>query len=351
MTILKKQNPIALVSIIIPTHNRAHLVTRAINSALAAVSPGDEIIVVDDGSTDGTEDILSGFGNSIRYIKTENRGAGAARNLGIQLASNDWIAFLDSDDEWRPDHLYLHRSFLAASEVLFSFSNFDIHYDDTPQKLPRQMQLVSWTGDSRSWNEIIAPGIPYDRFAELPNGRKEFNVHIGSLYYSMLRASYIPAWTSLIRRDIAGELLRFPEDLPTFEDYEYYIRLSRCGAAAYLDCATAINHGHSGKRLTGVDDLTKATTRMVILSRTFGADNEFLNRNSVEYEEAIRTMRILRIKQLLYLGNSRTARRELKNIDGASLFLRMLIVLPGFLARLLLGIRQTVKGKTKSSGG
>src|SRR4051812_26283844 len=88
------------VSIVIPTYNRAALVGRAIESALRAASPGDEILVVDDGSTDGTEAALASFRDRIRFITAPHRGAGATRNRGIAEAGGDLIAFLDSDDEW-----------------------------------------------------------------------------------------------------------------------------------------------------------------------------------------------------------------------------------------------------------
>ena len=86
------------VSIVIPTHNRAHLIGRAIRSALAAVVPGDEIIVVDDGSSDGSGEVARRFGSRIRYERQERRGVSAARNHGVSLATGDLICFLDADD-------------------------------------------------------------------------------------------------------------------------------------------------------------------------------------------------------------------------------------------------------------
>jgi glycosyltransferase involved in cell wall biosynthesis len=333
------------ISVVIPTHNRAHLVTRAVDSALAAVAAGDEIIVVDDGSTDETEGALARYGSAIRYVKTENRGAGAARNQGVRLARHDWIAFLDSDDEWLTDHLDLHRKFLAGSDVLFSFSNFDIHCDGPAEKSLRRMQLVAWTGDHRHWDEIIGKGSAYSQFATLPAGRSDFQVHVGNLYHIMLRASYTPAWTSLVRRDAAGGLLRFPEDLPTFEDYECYIRLSRHGSAAYLDCATAINHGHGGPRLTGVADVMKADTRLAILNRTYGADDDFLRSNRAEFDAAMKEMNLFRAKEFLRRGAAEEARKVLGNVDSPPLVLRLLSVLPGSLVRGLWIFREMASGK------
>lgn len=93
------------ISAVIPTFNREATVGRAIDSALAQSFPASEIIVVDDGSTDGTRKIVEGYGARCRYIGQENAGVSSARNRGVEEAAFDWIAFLDSDDYWLPEHL------------------------------------------------------------------------------------------------------------------------------------------------------------------------------------------------------------------------------------------------------
>jgi glycosyltransferase involved in cell wall biosynthesis len=118
------------ISVIIPTYNRADWILRALESVIKAVEYGDEIIVIDDGSNDDTEIVLEKYKHVIQYIKTDNGGAGRARNIGVKIAANPLISFLDSDDEWTADHLLIHRQFLTNSNVLFSFSNFDL-VDDT----------------------------------------------------------------------------------------------------------------------------------------------------------------------------------------------------------------------------
>src|SRR5688500_9583140 len=92
----------ALVSVVIPAYNYGHFVTEAVASALNQTHPHVEVIVVDDGSTDGTADILKPFGSRIRYIYQPNRGLSAARNTGIRAARGEWVAFLDADDLWHP---------------------------------------------------------------------------------------------------------------------------------------------------------------------------------------------------------------------------------------------------------
>lgn len=93
------------VSAVIPAYNRADSVGESIRSVLSQTRPPDELIVVDDGSTDRTWDVLSSFGDSIRAIRQDNAGVSAARNTGIQAARHPWIAFLDSDDVWAPQKI------------------------------------------------------------------------------------------------------------------------------------------------------------------------------------------------------------------------------------------------------
>jgi len=103
------------VSVVIPTYNRVKFVTKAINSVLGQSFVDLEVIVVDDGSTDGTHEELSAYKGRITYFHQHNAGVSAARNAGIGVAIGEWIAFLDSDDEWGPE--YLARQMEWASRV------------------------------------------------------------------------------------------------------------------------------------------------------------------------------------------------------------------------------------------
>ena|SRR5579859_8189540 len=103
------------VSVIIPTYNRERFVAKAIESVLNQTFDDLEVIVIDDGSTDGTRRILESYGERIRFICQENAGASAARNTGIEAAKGEWLAFLDSDDEWTPG--YLAKQIQRAGEL------------------------------------------------------------------------------------------------------------------------------------------------------------------------------------------------------------------------------------------
>ena len=106
------------ISVVIPTYNRAALVCEAFHSVLAQTHPPVEILVVDDGSTDDTRSMLEAFGSQLRMLRQEHRGVAAARNLGIAAARSGWIAFLDSDDLWAPDHLDRLAAILDADSSL-----------------------------------------------------------------------------------------------------------------------------------------------------------------------------------------------------------------------------------------
>ncbi|MCB1713751.1 MAG: glycosyltransferase family 2 protein, partial [Candidatus Competibacteraceae bacterium] len=97
--------PAVTISVIIPAHNRAHTLPRALDSVLAQTRPADEVILVDDGSTDDTAALLQAHYPTVRYLHQPNQGVSAARNSGIRLARGDWIALLDSDDAWLPHKL------------------------------------------------------------------------------------------------------------------------------------------------------------------------------------------------------------------------------------------------------
>jgi glycosyltransferase involved in cell wall biosynthesis len=106
------------VSAVIPTYNRGAYIRRAIESVLAQSVPVDEVIVIDDGSTDGTAEAVSRwYGSKVRVVRQENGGVSAARRRGVNEASGDWVAFLDSDDEWTPDR---NGQLLAAAQSVGS---------------------------------------------------------------------------------------------------------------------------------------------------------------------------------------------------------------------------------------
>lgn len=113
-----------LVSVVIPTYNRADLITKTIDSVLSQTFTDYEIIVVDDGSQDETQEILSKYKNDLRVIIQENQGEGEARNTGIRAAKGDYLAFLDSDDLWFPNKLADQmETFAKSPKTLWCYSD------------------------------------------------------------------------------------------------------------------------------------------------------------------------------------------------------------------------------------
>jgi len=106
------------VSVIIPAYNEENIIGRAIDSVLKQEAQADEIIVVDDGSVDNTSSVASNYGSLVKVVKQKNKGLAAARNTGIMSSSSEYIAFLDADDEWLPNHLYNFHELLLKNKYL-----------------------------------------------------------------------------------------------------------------------------------------------------------------------------------------------------------------------------------------
>jgi glycosyltransferase involved in cell wall biosynthesis len=186
-----------LVSIIVPTYNRAHTVGCAIRSVLSQTYQNFDIIVVDDGSVDNTEDTVKGLEDPrIRYIRHErNRGGSAARNTGIKAARGEYIAFQDSDDEW------------------------------LPEKLSKQMQVFA--------NGSIEAGVVYTRLWRIKDGKKVYTPSAdltqiqGNIHNKLLRGNFVATPTAVVRKECFERAGMFDEQLPRFQDWDLFIRISR----------------------------------------------------------------------------------------------------------------------------
>lgn len=186
-----------IVSVILPTYNRAHLVGRAINSVLNQTYQDFEIIVVDDGSTDDTKEVINSFTDTrIRYIKhQQNKGGSAARNTGIKLANGKYIAFQDSDDEWLPQKLEIQvEAFSTAS------SEVGVVYTD--------MLRIEKDGKIKYWH---SPTVTYGNLIDTK-----------ILEYQPFK---IGIQSALINRECFNKVGFFDEMLPRFIDLDLFIRL------------------------------------------------------------------------------------------------------------------------------
>lgn len=195
-----------LVSVIIPTYNRAYCIGNAVQSVLKQDYENMEILIVDDGSTDDTEAVIKSIEDTrIRYYKNSvNSGAAAARNTGISLAKGKYIAFQDSDDEWLEGKLKQQVELLENSDYGMVYSCFEREFPDgRVEKVPRD-------------------GIQQEA--------KE-----GYIYPYLLAESFISTQTMLVRTEILKQIQGFDESLKSYEDYDLAIRIAKCCQVAFLD--------------------------------------------------------------------------------------------------------------------
>lgn len=184
------------VSVIVPTYNRAALVERALRSVLAQTRQVEEIIVVDDGSTDDTEQRLKQlFGSRIHYVWQPNAGVSAARNRGLRMATGPFIALLDSDDEWLPEKTDLQVQWLQARPD-FGMVLCDVVRVDA---LHREFDV-------------------FRRRSLLP-----FDGHI--LKWVLLEPALVPA-SLMLRREVLDTVGGFDESLSTGEDLDFHLRVA-----------------------------------------------------------------------------------------------------------------------------
>ena len=183
----------AAVSVIIPTFNRKQEVIRAVSSILSQSFTDFEIIVVDDGSLDGTKRALDQFRGRITYIAhSTNRGVSAARNTGIQQSRAPFIAFLDSDDYWLAEKLAVQMDF----------------FNHNPQALICQTDEI-WIRNGRRVNP-----------------KKRHLKPTGDIFNPCLKLCLVSPSAVMLKRSLLDEAGLFDEDLPACEDYDLWLRIS-----------------------------------------------------------------------------------------------------------------------------
>lgn len=261
------------VTVIIPTYNRAETITYCLDSVCNQTVPPNEIIVVDDCSTDDTVQAVRSFSDPrIRCIISEkNSGAQAARNRGIRLARGDWIAFQDSDDEWLPEKL--EKQIAALAEV--NFNPMTVVHTDC-------FRYDHQTGNRTLW--------------ELPL------VH-GTAAFPLLLTSAGPVFPTILTSKTALERIGFlDESVPSFQEWDTSIRLARECRFIHIREPLFIYHLHDGKTISknqrreidgyqyivdkfreeilqncGIDTLYEHLIGNAIRAKRYGLDAEALN--------------------------------------------------------------------------
>ncbi|WP_324664328.1 glycosyltransferase family 2 protein [Haloarcula sediminis] len=211
------------VSVVIPAYERADIVGRAIDSALSQTVDDIEVLVVDDGSDDDTASVVSGYDDDrVRYLAHDtNRGVSAARNTGVEAATGDYVAFLDSDDEWLPRKLERQLAVLAERGEGWVGAYCDVATAGLSQ-LGRVAGAVSET--------LFRSGAAREGGRELAESLLAMRVFMG------------PGSTLLVERDALERAGGFDEGLSIYEDWDLVLRVLSVGKLAYVDEPLALTH-------------------------------------------------------------------------------------------------------------
>jgi glycosyltransferase involved in cell wall biosynthesis len=232
------------ISVVIPSFNRWHTLPRAVRSVLAQTRAPHEVIVVDDGSTDGTADAIATDFPAVTLLRQENRGVAAARNLGVDRARGEWIAFLDSDDEWGPRKLERQLAALAAQPGYAICHTEEI-----------------WIRNGRRVN-------PRDRH------RKSG----GYIFQKCLPLCVISPSSVMIRRSLLIEAGGFDQSFPVCEDYDLWLRLCSRHPVLFVDEPLTVKYGghddQLSKSLWGMDRFRIRALENVLSTGGLGEDDK-----------------------------------------------------------------------------
>jgi glycosyltransferase involved in cell wall biosynthesis len=297
-----------LISVIIPTFNRAHYVTGAVQSALAQRDVAVEIIVVDDGSTDDTRARLAPYvdRDQVRYIDQPNAGAGAARNAGLRAARGEYVAFLDADDLWEPFKLSLQLAYLDqhpdVALVSTDFSGFTDHETLADSYIATFCYIV-WLRGRRF--ETIYP--LQEQFAWAGALIPAFS---GDVFEAALEGYFTLTSTVMARRTCLETIGLFPEDTPTSEDWICYVRLARRYPFAYLDLPTAhYRVGHPDQLSGPVYRPIAAGLQLATVESVKRADAEYYCAHRAQVDRIIRFHRWTLAYRLFDAGDYEAAAR------------------------------------------
>ncbi|SVA19537.1 uncharacterized protein METZ01_LOCUS72391, partial [marine metagenome] len=226
-----------MISVIVPTYNRVHQLPRALDSILCQSCSPKEIIVVDDGSTDETSALMTSEYPEIVFIQQQNTGVSSARNVGIKRASGDWIAFLDSDDEWLPEKLEIQMKAL---------------YENPGEKICHTNEI--WIRNGKRVN----PKKKHEKFG-------------GWIFQKCLPLCCISPSSVIIHKSIFKEIGLFDYSLPVCEDYDLWLRITARNPVLYIEEPFLIKYGghedQLSKKYWGMDRFRIKSLEKIISSR------------------------------------------------------------------------------------
>ena len=204
------------IAVIIPTYNRSHTLRRALDSVNNQTVRPSEICVVDDGSTDETEQLLSRHYPQVNYVYQSNAGVSSARNAGVALTRGHWLAFLDSDDEWMPN------------------------------KLERQLQEIN----SNNTFPLVHCDEIWIRNGVRVNAMHKHQKAGGEIFERCLPLCVISPSAVMIKRRLFEEVGGFDESLPACEDYDLWLRICSRYPVLYIEEALLRKYGGHDDQLS-----------------------------------------------------------------------------------------------------
>ncbi len=197
-------NKTPLVSVIIPTYNSGKFIAQTVQSVLEQTYRPHEVIIIDDGSTDDTKAVLSGFHDRIKYFYQENLGPSAARNKGIKMARGEYVSFLDADDLWTSNKIEVQLDFLERHrEIGLVFS--DIEEFDGEKIINRRSSCLAV--------QVYGP----DNVLHVP---------LQEAFIKLLMTNFIPTNTVMVRRECFKKAGIFDESLRIVEDRDMWLRIA-----------------------------------------------------------------------------------------------------------------------------
>lgn len=305
----------ASVSVIMPTYNRAGYIAESIDSLLAQTRPPAEILIIDDGSTDDTQDIVSAYNDPrIRYLAVPHAGIAAARNKGFALASCDYLAFLDSDDLWRDTMIEKQLAMLANDEsIVCSFTNFARFQDNPRRVFPGQFKFYTELAGVKDRSRPRNGGFIVDDDA----------------FSTFVRFHEFPAATPCImfRRSMVSDM-RMNEALRIGEDTEFILRAFARGTVAVLPEVLADIRWHDSNITREAGTLIELDKVRALLCLRDIADTE--PRRAALHDRLVKG----------YIDNAGALIRSGRRIDGIASFSRALRI-PGSRKRKIKGLART----------
>ncbi len=252
------------VSVVLPTYNRAALLPRALDSIISQTFGNWEIVLIDDGSTDNTSAVVERYakriGDRLVVIRQPNGGPGSARNRGIDVSRGRFVAFLDSDDEYLPTKLERQVAFFRREPALGLVYSDYAYVDLDGTRHQSAFDTIHSTARDLAHREI-APGL---------------HVCGVDLFDRLMRKYFIATIVGMVRRDVLGQSIRFPEHLAYAEEWLFYLRVARLCRAGFVDEPLCLHH-HTAGSLARTDTHRNTVGYLGIL-RAIGAEFTDLSR-------------------------------------------------------------------------